>query len=191
VGVRVVDHELEHEAVDLRLGERVSALGLDRVLRGHHEEGRRDAMRLVTDRHLMLLHDLQQRRLDLCRRAVDLVREQEVAEDGTQLGVEAARVGAVDAGSDEIRRHEVRGELQALERASEHVRDSLDGERLRQARDALEQHVAAGEQGDEQPLEHPLLPDDHALDLEQRCLQRGVGLARRALLLASVQSPQA
>src|SRR3712207_8091177 len=34
----VVDDDLEHEAVDLRLGQRVGALGLDRVLRGEHEE---------------------------------------------------------------------------------------------------------------------------------------------------------
>ena len=55
---------------------------------------------------------------------------------------------------------------------------------------ALEQHVAAGEQRDEQPLEHPLLADDDALDLEQRGLQRGVRLAGR-VLLAAFQRPQA
>jgi hypothetical protein len=31
--------------------------------------------------------------------------------------------------------------------------------------------VAAGEQGDEDPLEHPVLPHDHALDLEQGRLE--------------------
>ena len=35
---RVVDEDLHHEAVELRLGQRVSAFRLDRVLRGHHEE---------------------------------------------------------------------------------------------------------------------------------------------------------
>ena len=34
----IVDQDLEHEAVDLRLGQRIRPLGLDRVLRRHHEE---------------------------------------------------------------------------------------------------------------------------------------------------------
>jgi len=37
--------------------------------------------------------------------------------------------------------------------------------------DTLEQHVPAGEQADEQPLEHRVLPDDHALDLVQGLAQ--------------------
>ena len=90
--------------------------------------------------------------------------------------------GPVDPRADEVGRHEVRGELQALERASQHVGDGLDGERLGEARDALEQHVAAGEQRDDHALEHRLLADDHALDLEQRGLQRVVRLARAAAL---------
>ena len=181
---RVVDHQLEHEAVDLRLGQRVGALGLDRVLRGEHEERRRDRMGLVADRHLPLLHDLEQRGLHLRRRAVDLVREQEVAEHGAELGVEAARVRPVDPRADQVGRHEVGRELQALERAAEHVGDGLDGERLGEAGHALEQHVPAGEERHEQPLEHPFLADDHALDLEERGLERGVRLARRVVLAA-------
>ena len=44
----------------------------------------------VADRDLRLLHDLQQRRLDLGRRPVDLVGQEEVAEHRAQLGVEGA-----------------------------------------------------------------------------------------------------
>ena len=52
------------------------------------------------------------------------------------------------------------------------------------AGNALEQHVAAREQGDEQPLEHRVLADDDALALVQRRLERvadvarGIGLVR-------------
>ena len=87
----------------------------------------------------------------------------------------AARVRPVDARADEVGRHEVGRELQALERAAEHVGDGLDGQRLGQARDALEQHVAAGQQRHEHALEHRLLADDDALDLEERGLERVVG----------------
>jgi hypothetical protein len=112
---RVVDEDLHEEAVDLRLGELVGALGLDRVLRGEHEERLRDAERLAADRHLVLLHDLEQRGLDLGRRAVDLVGEQEVAEDRAELDVEAPGVRTVDARADEVGGHEVGRELDAAE----------------------------------------------------------------------------
>ena len=94
VVLRVVDQDLEHEAVDLGLRQRVGALGLDRVLGRHDEERRRHRMRVVRDRHLPLLHHLEQGRLHL---RGDLVREQEVAEDRAELRVERALVGAVDA----------------------------------------------------------------------------------------------
>ena len=47
-------------------------------------------MRRVPDRHLPFLHHLEQRRLHLGRGPVDLVGEEEVAEDGAELGVELA-----------------------------------------------------------------------------------------------------
>ena len=125
----------------------------------------------------MLLHDLEQRRLHLRRRAVDLVGEQEVAEDRAELDVEAARVGPVDARADEVGGHEVGRELDAPERAAHDVGERADRQRLGEAGHALEQHVAAGQQRDEQPLEHRVLADDDALDLVQRLLER---LTRRA-----------
>src|SRR4051812_17211980 len=186
----VADDELEHEAVDLRLGQRVGALGLDRVLRRQHEERLGDLVGLVPDRDLALLHHLEQRRLHLRRGAVDLVGEQEVAEHGAELRVEAARVGAVDARADEVRRYEVRRELQALEGAAQRVGERLDGQRLGQPRHALEEDVPAGQERHEQPLEHRLLADDHPLDLEHRGLERGVRLPRR-VVAGVVDRPQA
>ena len=149
-------------------------------------------MGVVADRHLVLLHDLEQRRLHLGGRAVDLVGEQEVAEHRAELGVEPARVGPVDARADEVGGHEVGRELQALERAAEHVGDRLDGQGLGQAGHALEQHVAAGQQRHEHALEHRLLADDHPLDLEQRGLERVVGQAGGPrVLVVALQRPQA
>ncbi|MEA2228902.1 MAG: MoxR-like ATPase, partial [Solirubrobacteraceae bacterium] len=103
----VVDEDLEHEAVDLRLRQRVGALRLDRVLRRHHEERVGHPVRRVAERDLALLHHLEQRRLHLGGGAVDLVRQQEVAEDGAELGVEGRVVGPVDTGADQIGRHQV------------------------------------------------------------------------------------
>ena len=58
---------------------------------------------LLADRHLPLLHDLEQRGLDLRGRAVDLVGEQEVAEDRAELHVELAVLRPVDPRADEGR----------------------------------------------------------------------------------------
>ena len=64
---RVVDEHFHHEAVDLGLGQRVGALGLDRVLGRHHEERLGHLVGLAPDRHLSLLHHLQERALHLGR----------------------------------------------------------------------------------------------------------------------------
>ena len=130
-------------------------------------------MGVVADRHLPLLHHLEQRRLHLGRRAVDLVGEQEVAEDRAFLGVEAAGVGAVDACADEVARHEIRRELHAPERAAEHRGGGLDRQRLGEAGDALDQEVASRDEAHEHALEHLVLARDHALDLDQRLLELG------------------
>jgi hypothetical protein len=171
VPVRVADEHLEHEAVDLCLRERVRALGLDRILGRHHEERIRHEMRVGADRDLVLLHHLEERGLHLRRRAVDLVGEEEVAEHRAEVGLEPAVVRTIDARSDEVRRHEVGGELDAAERPAEHRRRRLDRERLREAGDALDQEVAARDEADEHALEHLVLTCDDALDLDERFLE--------------------
>ena len=84
----------------------------------------------------------------------------------------SAGAGAEDAGADEVGRDEVGRELDPLEAAAEHLGGGLDRQRLGEARDAFDQEVAAGEQADEDALEHRVLPGDHALDLEQRLLEQ-------------------
>ncbi len=163
----IVDEHLHQEPVDLGLRQRVGALRLDRVLCGKDEERLGDAVRLATDRHLVLLHDLEQGRLHLRGRTVDLVGEEEVAEHRAELSVEAV-AGAIDTGAHEVGRDEVGRELDAPERPAEDLGERLHGQGLGEAGHALDQDVSAGEQRHEDALEHPLLSDDHALDLEER-----------------------
>ena len=132
----------------------------------------------AADGDLPLGHDLEQRRLHLGRRAVDLVGEHEVGEHRAELDVEGVLAGLVDAGADDVGGHQVGGELQAGERAADRRRQGLDGQGLRHAGHALEQHVAAGQQGDEHALDQAVLADDDPLDLEQHPLQPG-GVDRR------------
>jgi hypothetical protein len=91
-GARVAHHDLHQEAVALRLGQRVHALLLDGVLGGEHQERARHRVGGAADRDLALGHHLQQRRLHLGGRAVDLVGQHEVGEHRAELHVEASPV---------------------------------------------------------------------------------------------------
>ena len=56
-------------------------------------------------------------------------------------------------------------------RAAEDGRRGLDRQRLREARHALDQEMASGDEADEHALEHLVLAGDHALDLDERLLE--------------------
>ena len=173
--VRVVHQHLHEEAVALRLGQRVHALALDRVLRGEHDERVGHVVGDAADRDVALGHHLEQRRLHLRRRTVDLVGEHDVGEDRAELDVEPLLRRAVDAGAHQVGRHEVGGELEAGERAADDRGHGLRGERLGEARRALEQAVPAGEPAHEEPLDHEVLADEDALGLEHGGLEPAAG----------------
>ena len=179
----IADVDLEQEAVPLGLGQRVDALVLDRVLRGHHQErvGQREP--LAADRHLAFLHDLQQCRLHLRRRPVDLVGEQEVDHHRAELGVELLLALPVDPGTDDVGGHQVGRELDTRERPADHSREGLHGQRLGHAGHTLEQHVALGQQADQHPLHELVLADDDPLDLEDGSFQ-GVHLGGQTIAAA-------
>src|SRR5207302_3328342 len=184
----IPDEDLHHEAVDLRLGERVHALGLDRVLRRHDEERVRDLVGLAADRDLALLHHLEERALHLRGRAVDLVCEEQVREDRAERRLEIARALVVDAGADEVSRNEVGRELDPLEVTADRLGDRLDAERLRQARHAFHEEMPSGQERDEDPLEEMVLPDDDLLDLEEE--PRHVARKRVGVLHGSLPPTQ-
>ncbi len=82
---RIIEQQLEQEPIELRFGQRIRAFLLDRILGGHHEERRGQRMRAAADGDLALLHRFEQRALHFRGRAVDLVREHEVREDGAAM----------------------------------------------------------------------------------------------------------
>ena len=170
-GCGVSDDDLHEEPVALRLRQQVHTFGLDRVLRREHQERIGNEMRDARDRDLALGHHLEQRRLHLGGRTVDLVGEDEVGEDRAQLHVETLRGLAVDARADEVGRHEVGGELDAGERALDRGRERLGGERLREAGHALQEAMPPREQAHHESFDHAVLPDDDALDFEQGALE--------------------
>ena len=167
--VRVADVDAEEKAVELRLGQRVGALVLDRVLRRRDEERRRQRTGLAVDGDLALLHRLEERRLGLRRRAVDLVGEQHVRKD--RPGAERKLARAQRHRARDVRGQHVGGELDAPELEPERLRERVHRQRLGDARRPLEQHVPAAGGGDERQVDCLLLPHDHAPHLGAHALE--------------------
>ncbi len=186
-GARIVDVQLEHEAVELRFGQRVGAFLLDRVLRGEHEERLRQRVRLAGRGHRVLLHRLEERRLRLRRGAVDLVGEHDVREDRALHEAEDAPAGGgvlleqLRAG--DVARHEVRRELDAREGEVEGLGQRAHEERLREAGHAHEQRVSAREERGDEVVDDGVLSDDAARDLRGEVRARAFQRVEQAEVL--------
>ena len=107
------------------------------------------------------------------------------AKIGPFLTLNVLRLLVVDLRADHVGRQQVGRELDARERRVDDLGERAHRERLGEAGHALEQDVAAGEQADEQPLDHRVLADDpagHFLEdaLHGQRLGRLVGQLRRA-----------
>ena len=164
---RVVDVDLEQEAIELGLGKRVRPLLLDGVTRGEDLEGIGERVGGRAHGDATLLHGLEERSLRLRRRAVDLVGQDEVVKDGPGQEAHAPADGTVglflllehvrprDVGGEQVR-----GELHAAEAQVEGLREGCDEERLGEPRDTHEEGVPAGEQRHEHELDDRLLTHD-------------------------------
>src|SRR5260370_36694301 len=94
-------------------------------------------MRLAVDRHLALLHGLEQRGLRLGAGAVDLVREEDLRKHRTRPELEGVFLLVEGAHAGDIRREEVRSEPDAAECAVERAGERLSDAGLSEPRHAL------------------------------------------------------
>jgi hypothetical protein len=124
----------------------------------------------IAERDLPLLHRLEQRRLHLCGRAVDLVREQQVGEDRPAPRRELAGLLHEHHRAREVGGQQVGRELDAGELEVEHLAQRLHRERLREAGQTLDEQVTAAEQRHHHALEQRALADDDLAHLGERRL---------------------
>ena len=101
------------------------------------------------------------RALHLRGGAVDLVGQQQVREDRPLVDAELVGPLVEDLRADDVGRKQVDGELDAGEMEVDRLGEDRDQQGLGQPGHALKQQVAAGEQGDQQPLDDHVLADDH------------------------------
>ncbi len=156
----VGDLDLQQEAVDLSLGQGVGTLLFERVLGRHHEERSGQRVGLVADGNLALLHRLQKGALNLGGRAVDLVGQNEVGEDGPLTDGELLALLGVDHSTDKVGGQKVGSELHPGELCVHSLGKSGDGEGLGKPRNALQKDMAVGQQADQKRVHEVLLADD-------------------------------
>jgi hypothetical protein len=114
----------------------------------------------LPDGDLVLGHGLEQGRLHLGRCAVDLVGEQHVVEQRTGAELELALLVPIDVGADEVRRQQVRRELDAVKIPFDRFGQRLDRRGLGQPRQTLHEKMTVAQQADEHAVDESLLSDD-------------------------------
>ena len=173
----VIHFNQEHEAVKLGFRQGIGAFLLNGVLGGEHEEGRQKGEGAAHDGDAALLHGFQQGGLGLGGGAVDFVRQHDVGEDRAldELKLPLAAGGIIldDIRAGDVRGHQVRRELDAVETEVQRLCHGADQQRLRQAGNTHQERVPAGEQGDAQQLHDALLADDDLAQFRGKLLVNG------------------
>ena len=175
---RVVDPDAQQEAVHLRLGERVGAVVLLGVLRGHHEKGRLERVGPPVDGHLPVVHGLEQRALRARRRPVDLVGQHQVREHRPGVELELARRRIEHRHAEHVGGEQIARELDAAEAAADRSGQRVSERGLPHARYVLDQEVPPPDERDDRVSDGLRLAPQHAGDVRFERpdqLSRGVG----------------
>src|SRR5579875_1877466 len=175
----IAQAQAHQKAIKLRLRQWKRAFQFHRVLGRNDYERARQWHRLALHADLSLLHSLQQR--GLCARcgAVDLVRQHNLREQRTGSKFKLSELLIVKSNTDNIRRKQIRGKLNALERAAKRTGQRFSHGGFANARHILEEHMSLAEQRNQQQIDHFLFSHDHvAHTLEHR--------ARHILYLANL-----
>ena len=164
--------DLHQETVQLRFRKWKSPQCLNRVLSGDHKKRFLQRPGRAVDRHLPFRHTLEKGGLCAGRRAVDLIRKEQIAKDRTRAELKSGDGLVKKAQPGHITRKKVRrklnpGEFQRCRRCQAPGQDRLSG-----SRHVFNQRVAAGGKAHKQKI-HRLLPaDDDLRDVFPQHLKR-------------------
>src|SRR5882762_2792315 len=163
--VRGIAHFDAHQkAVELRFRKWISTVMLDRILGGDHEKRPRQRQSFAVNRDLRFVHGFEKRGLRARRGAIDFVGEDHVCENRAGTKFKFARLGIVDAHTENVAREQIRGELDALEAAVKGFCESLRESRFADAGNVFDQQMAAREQRHQSELDGVFLAVDGARD---------------------------
>ena len=144
------------------------------IQRGQHDEGLVELVSLAAYGNRLLLHCLKQGGLSLRGCAVDFVSKDHIRKDWSGLKVEMLFAGLTltdDVGAENIRRHQIRRELDSRGLQMQRIAQGLDQLRLAQSRNAFEQDVAARKDGHQDIVDNVAVPDDNLGDLSADALE--------------------
>ena len=116
---------------------------LDWILRCKDYEDRGQRAGLAIDRHLALLHGLQQRRLRFRGCAIDFVCQQEICENGPPHEPKFLRLQVENACPRDVCRHQIRRKLNALEVARDRARQRFHQQGFPHAGHTFDERVSA------------------------------------------------
>jgi hypothetical protein len=143
---RIAKVHAHQESIQLRLRQRKCADLILWILRGDDEEWLGQRHRLAVERDLVFFHRLEQRALRLGRGAVDFVRQHQLREDRAALETKFAGLAVEYRHPEHIRRQQVAGELNALKRQAEGLRQAVRQGGFADAGDVLDEQMAARQQ---------------------------------------------
>ena len=181
----------EEEAVELSLRQRERSFLLDRVLGRDQEEGIGQRLRRAVHRHLPFGHRLEQCRLRLRQRAVDLVDEEDVREDRPGSKLELAGLRIPDRQPGHIGRLQVGRALNAADLGAPDGAADRSGEHgLCCAGNVLEQNMPLARERTQREAHRLVLAEDDGRDVAAEPLRDLIGRSNASGELAVV-TPEA
>src|SRR5207245_2712327 len=151
---------------------RIGPLLLHRVLRRQNKKRRLERVSLAAGRHVIFLHGLKQSRLCLGGSAIDLIGEDHVGEDRpfdeTKRALSRRLVFFKNVRAGDVGRHQVRGELDAVEVELQHAGEAGNHQRLGQSRYADQQTMSPREHGRQEQFYYFVLADDDFVQLVEK-----------------------
>ena len=137
----IAHNQLVKESIKLSLRQWIGSLLVDRILGGEHEEWSVQFSDFPSSRHAALLHRFQHSGLGLWSGAIDLIRQNQMCKNRPVLKLKHpfSLISFVHhVCSEHIGRHEVWGELYAIEGQVEYLAEGANQQCFAKPGDALE-----------------------------------------------------